>query len=140
MDIDYLLSLGIEGERADALLEAVNSELEAAEKRRVSDKYASTLDGLLKSAGALNVKAARAVLNYDFDGNDFDGIPDGLDEAVTLLKLEAPYLFESGGEISDEREIYTFVGISPAEACDGEVSGEDMTYSEFMRRSKKTYS
>ncbi len=134
IDLEYLSSFGLEGDEAEELLGRLQAEIAIAERRRIEDKYSLILSELLPREGALRVPAAKALRDYEFAGEDFAALPAGLEAAVADLKRSAPYLFEDRTAKKDEGEVYTFVGISPAEACDSEVSGDDITYSELMRR------
>lgn len=136
MNLDFLTELGIEPTQAEVILAAVAEELDAAasayEKRRLEDKYDLAVNSVLERAGARSARAASAVLDYRWDGEDFDGIPSGLPEAVISLKESMPFLFGDGEE-KNETTVYTFVGISPAEDSDGDADPGELSYSEYMR-------
>ncbi len=134
MNKDFLLGMGIGDEQADALLSAITSELESFKaecaRENLRDKYSRAVNGALTLAGAKNVTAARSVLEFDWDGTDFESEPVGLAEAVASLKTSMPYLFSKETESGD---VYSFVGISPAEEADGDIAPEELSYSEYMR-------
>lgn len=134
MNKDFLLEMGIGEEHADALIDAINSEIEGFKteclRENLLDKYSRAVHGALTLAGAKNVTAARSVLEFDWDGNDFDSEPVGLADAVASLKSSMPYLFSKETECG---EAYSFVGISPAEEADADIAPEELSYSEYMR-------
>lgn len=134
MNKDFILSLGIDEQKADAIVDAFTSEIEAFKaecvREGLRDKYARAVNGALSLAGAKNITAAKSVLTFDWDGNDFESEPAGLADAVTSLKESMPYLFSGENEGG---EAYSFVGISPAEESDGDISPEELSYSEYMR-------
>ncbi len=132
------MGLGLSGEAAEALISEIDAELEAFKseciKSGINDKYLRAVNCALTLAGAKSNTAARAILAHDWDGNDFDVEPSGLSDAVAMLRDSAPYLFKSD---TDSAEHYSFVGISPAEEADNEISLEDVTYSDYIRLYKK---
>lgn len=134
MNKDFLLEMGISEEHADALIDAITSEIEALKtefaRENLLDKYSRAVHGALTLAGAKNVTAARSVLEFDWDGADFESAPVGLTDAVASLKSSMPYLFSSE---TDGGETYSFIGISPAEEADAEIAPEELSYSEYMR-------
>ncbi len=142
MTREFLSEMGIDEETATALLEVIEHEISDIKSEYIrmglSDKYSRAVFGALASAGAKNVTAARSVLEYEWDGDDFDSEPLGLSDAVTSLKTSMPFLFKDETECG---EAYSFVGISPVEESDGDVSPDELSYSEYMRlygsRSKK---
>lgn len=135
MNIDFLKGFGLDDGAAEAIAVAVAEEISAAvaeeKSLRIRDKYRFAVKDSLMRAGAKNLRAAEAILTHDFDGEDFDGEPIGLSAAVEALCAEAPYLF--GSDEPADTVVYTFVGISPAEDSDGEVSLGELSYSEYMR-------
>ncbi len=135
MNIDFLKGFGLDEEAAASIAEAVAEEIRTAVEEekslRIRDKYQFAVKGSLMRAGAKNLRAAEAILAHDFNGEDFDVEPSGLSDAVDALCAEAPYLF--GSEEPCDTVVYTFVGISPAEDSDGEISPGELSYSEYMR-------
>ena len=132
MNLEFLIGLGIEEAAAKAILAQFEAEVSELEKKRIGDKYSLCLHSALKNAGTVNVKAAAAVIPFEFTGEDFDTEPVGLTDAVLKLKEEAPYLFFDEKSY-DKGEIYTFVGISPAAAADTDTDAKELSYSEYMR-------
>lgn len=134
MDKNFLLSIGIDENQADAVLESIRSELEEfkSELKRdgLSDKYSRAVNGALTLAGAKNVTAARSVLDFDWNGDDFEAEPTGLTDAISSLKASMPYLFSQNTDCIGG---YSFVGISPVEEADGDIASEELSYSEYMR-------
>ncbi len=133
MTAEFLRSLGIEDEAAATILERfekVISEItEMSEKKRLFDKYEAAVFSALKSAGAKNIRACRAVLSHEWDGGDFEISPSGLDGAVSELTKNMPYLFGS----DEGKHFYPLIGIVPAEAVDTDGGLERLSYSEYMR-------
>lgn len=155
MDKSFLMPLGIGDDVADAILAEVERSTKAAvdeatslikaefeEKLRASSEKAQralleqklkfAIERELSKAGARNIKAAKAVLNYTYDGGDFEGTPAGLTEAVRSLAEAEPYLFGSDYAYSG-RKALSFVGIAPAEESDDDFMASDLTYSEYLR-------
>ncbi len=134
MDKNFLLGIGIDEDKAEALLEKIQAELAVVKSELTSEalghKFTVALNGALSVAGAKNLTAARSVLDFNWDGNDFDGEPSGLSEAVSSLKASMPYLF---AQDTDAKDCYSFVGISPVEEADGDIAPEELSYSEYMR-------
>lgn len=134
MEKEFLIGLGLDEEKADELLTAIGGEIEAFRteiaRQGLSDKYARSVHGALSLAGAKNVTAAHSVLDFEWDGCDFDGEPTGLSDAVASLKAEMPYLFKSDEEGG---ECFSFIGISPVEEADVDIAPEELSYSEYMR-------
>lgn len=134
MDKNFLLSIGIDENQADAVLESIRSELDelrsGIEREGLLDKYSRAVNSALTLAGAKNVTAARSVLDFDWDGGDFEAEPSGLTDAVSSLKASMPYLFS---QATDCVGSYSFVGISPVEEADGDIAPDELSYSEYMR-------
>lgn len=134
MDKNFLLSIGIDEKQADAVLESIRCEFDefrpTLEREGLSDKYSRAVNGALTLAGAKNVTAARSVLDFDWDGNDFEAEPSGLSDAVSSLKASMPYLFSQDTDCVGG---YSFAGISPVEEADGDIAPEELSYSEYMR-------
>lgn len=136
MNIDFLIDLGIEPANAEIILAALSEELDTVtsdyERRRLEDKYRFAVESALERAGARNTRAAAAVLSYEWDGDDFDGMPSGLSDAVLSLKDSMPFLFGSD-ETKNETTVYTFVGISPVDDSDDISDTGELSYSEYIR-------
>lgn len=134
MELEFLARLGIEDETAQIIIECFEKKLAevsaSAESKRIGDKYSLAVHHALKEAGAVNIRAAMAVLEHEFNGDDFDAEPAGLSDAVESLKSEAPYLFSDKDK---SEKIYTFVGITPASAVDADTDAGELSYSEYMR-------
>lgn len=155
MDRSFLTSLGIGDDVADAILveaerctkaavdkatsfikaefeEKLRTSSEEAKRTLLQQKLDFAIERELSKAGARNIKAAKAVLNYTYDGGDFEGAPEGLTDAVRSLAEAEPYLFGSDYAYSGDKSL-SFVGISPAEGSDDDFMASDLTYSEFLR-------
>ncbi|HOQ15067.1 MAG TPA: phage scaffolding protein [Bacillota bacterium] len=155
MDKSFLLSLGIGDDAADAILAEAERSIKAAvdeatslikaefeEKLRAFSEEAKrsllwqkldfAIERELSKAGARNIKAAKAILNFTYDGGDFEGTPEGLTEAVRSLAEAEPYLFGSDYAYGGDKAL-SFVGISPAEESDDDFMASDLTYSEYLR-------
>ena len=132
MDLEFLIGLGVDAEAGNAIMAQFEKELSEMNARRISDKYSLCVNYALLYAGAVNVKAAAAVLEHEFTGEDFDTEPEGLKEAIDKLCEDAPYLFREK-ETKKKEDIYTFVGITPAAAVDTDTDAGELSYSEYMR-------
>lgn len=155
MDKEFLLGLGVDESAAEAIIDeasrevgesvnaAVAEAVSCAEKRRIDDKFEGSLRRALERAGARNMNAARAALAYEWDGEDFDDAPRGLDEAVKKLRDDEPYLFFGGSHsFCDSVPRRRFIGITPVESIDDDEdenyggAGRELTYSEYVRKKR----
>ena len=145
MDMQFLLGLGIDEPTAAVILETAASETderlrtagEGAEALRLRDKFGYALERSLEREGARNIRAARAALDYEWDGCDFEMYPVGLCDAVSKLKHDEPYLFFGGvSGIYETMPRCAFVGIVPVEPSDTDLDSDvtdGLSYSEYMR-------
>lgn len=90
---EFLDTLGLDDQTAQAVLEAHKTVVDGYEDRIRSITREAALKQAVTAAGGRNYKAIRALLDADALGEDPEG---SARAAVAAVKRENPYLFSSG--------------------------------------------